>query len=176
MPPFAVNANRIDPYKNFKFRVKWDNRYVAGISKVSALKRTTEVVRHRDGGDPSTSHKSPGRTEFEAITLERGVTHDLEFERWANRVWDYQNAQANNADKEVSLANFRKNVTIDFFNEAGQKVISYHVYRCWVSEYQALPDLDGNANAVAIQHLKLENEGWDRDPTVLEPTEPAFDG
>ena len=176
MAEFTVNASRLDPYKNFKFRVKWDGAYVAGVSKVSALKRTTEVVKHRDGGDPSTSHKSPGRTEYEAITLERGVTHDLAFEQWANKVWDYQNAQAQNADQEVSLADFRKDVIIDFFNEAGQKVISYHVYRCWVSEYQALPDLDANANAVAIQHLKLENEGWWRDPAVVEPKEPTFSG
>jgi phage tail-like protein len=176
MPEFTVNATRVDPYKNFKFRVKWDGAYVAGVSKVSALKRTTEVVKHRDGGDPSTSHKSPGRTEYEAITLERGVTHDLAFQQWANKVWDYQNAQAQNADQEVSLADFRKDVIIDFFNEAGQKVISYHVYRCWVSEYQALPELDANANAVAIQHVKLENEGWDRDPAVVEPTEPSFAG
>lgn len=176
MPQFTVNATRVDPYKNFKFRVKWDNRYVAGISKVSAMKRTTEVVKHRDGGDPSSSRKSPGRTEFEAITLERGVTHDTDFERWANKVWDYQNAQANSSDKEVALKDFRKDVIIDVFNEAGQKVLSYHVFRCWVSEYQALPDLDANANAVAIQHLKLENEGWDRDVAVVEPTEPTFDG
>ena len=176
MAQFTVNATRVDPYKNFKFRVKWDGAYVAGVSKVSALKRTTEVVKHRDGGDPSTSHKSPGRTEYEAITLERGVTHDLAFEQWANKVWDYQNAQAQNADQEVSLADFRKDVIIDFFNEAGQKVISYHVYRCWVSEYQALPDLDANANAVAIQHIKIENEGWDRDSAVVEPTEPCFPG
>jgi len=176
MPEFTVNATRLDPYKNFKFRVKWDGAYVAGMSKVSAIKRTTEVVKHRDGGDPSTSHKSPGRTEYEAITLERGVTHDVAFEQWANKVWDYQNAQAQNADQEVSLADFRKDVIIDFFNEAGQKVISYHVYRCWVSEYQALPDLDANANAVAIQHIKLENEGWDRDSAVVEPKEPSFPG
>ena len=104
------------------------------------------------------------------------MTHDLAFEQWANKVWDYQNAQAQNADQEVSLTDFRKDVIIDFFNEAGQKAISYHVYRCWVSEYQALPDLDANANAVAIQHIKLENEGWDRDPAVTEPTEPSFPG
>jgi phage tail-like protein len=176
MPEFTVNASRVDPYKNFKFRVKWDGAYVAGVSKVSPLKRTTEVVKHRDGGDPSTSHKSPGRTEYEAITLERGVTFDLAFEQWANKVWDYQNAQAQNAQQEVSLKDFRKDIIIDFFNEAGQKVISYHVYRCWVSEYQALPDLDANANAVAIQHIKLENEGWDRDPAVVEVAEPSFDG
>ena len=176
MPQFTVNATRVDPYKNFKFRVKWDGAYVAGVSKVSALKRTTEVVEHRAGGDESTSHKSPGRNKFEAITLERGVTHDLAFEQWASKVWDYQNAQAQNADQEVSLADFRKDIIIDFFNEAGQKVISYHVYRCWVSEYQALPDLDANANAVAIQHIKLENEGWDRDLTVVEPKEPSFTG
>jgi phage tail-like protein len=176
MAQFTVNATRVDPYKNFKFRIKWDGAYVAGVSKVSVLKRTTEVVKHRDGGDPSTSHKSPGRTEYDPITLERGVTHDLAFEQWANKVWDYQNAQAQNADQEVSLADFRKDVIIDFFNEAGQKVISYHVYRCWVSEYQALPDLDANANAVAIQHIKLENEGWDRDPAVVEPKEPSFPG
>jgi phage tail-like protein len=177
MAEFTVNAQRVDPYKNFRFKVKLDDgTYVAGVSKVSVLKRTTEVVKHRDGGDPSTSHKSPGRTEYEAITLERGVTHDRAFEQWANKVWDYQNAQAAQAGNEVSLKDFRKNLIIEFFNEAGQKVIAYHVYRCWVSEYQALPELDANANAVAIQHIKLENEGWDRDPAVLEPQEPSFPG
>jgi len=176
MAQFTVNATRIDPYKNFKFRVKWDGAYVAGVSKVGVLKRTTEVVKHRDGGDFSSSRKSPGRNEYDPITLERGVTHDLAFEQWANKVWDYQNAQAQNADQEVSLADFRKDLIIDLFNEAGQKVISYHVYRCWVSEYQAFPELDANANVVAIQHITLENEGWSRDPAVLEPKEPSFTG
>ena len=157
-----------DPYKNFKFRVKWDGRYVAGISKVSPLKRTTEVVKHREGGDPSTSRKSPGRTEYEAVTMERGVTHDTEFEKWANKVWNF------GAKVEVSLKDFRKDIIIDFFNEAGQLAISYKVFRCWVSEFQALPDLDANANAVAIAHLKLENEGWERDLDTPEPTEPSF--
>jgi phage tail-like protein len=170
MAQFTVNPQRFDPYKNFKFRVKWDGKYVAGISKVSSLKKTSEVVEHREGGDPSTSHKSPGRTKFDAITLERGVTHDTEFEKWANKVWDL----GGGAGAEVSLADFRKDVIIDLFNEAGQKVISYKVYRCWVSEFQALPDLDANANAVAIQHIKLENEGWERDLDVVEPTEPSF--
>jgi phage tail-like protein len=167
---FTVNAQRFDPYKNFKFRLKWDGRYVAGISKCSALKRTTEVVKHREGGDPSTSRKSPGRNEFEAISLERGVTHDLEFERWANKVWAF----GAGLGAEVSLKDFRKDVIIEFYNEAGQLAIAYNVFRCWVSEYQALPDLDANANAVAIQHIKLENEGWERDTSVTEPTEPSF--
>jgi phage tail-like protein len=166
---FSVNPTRFDPYKNFKFRVKWDGRYVAGISKVSALKRTTEVVRHREGGDPSTSRKSPGRNEFDAITLERGVTHDPEFEAWANSVW-----RVGNLADEVSLKNFRKNLIIEMYNEAGQLVIAYQVFRAWVSEYQALPDLDANANAVAIQHIKLENEGWERDVQVVEPAETAL--
>jgi phage tail-like protein len=173
---FTVNAARLDPYKNFKFRVKWDGRYVAGVSKVSPLKRTTEVVKHRDGGDESSSRKSPGRTEFDAITLERGVTHDVEFERWANKVWDYSNAQAGPDQRvqEVSLADFRKDIFIDVFNEAGQKVLSYQIYRCWVSEYQSISDLDANANAVAIQHIKLENEGWIRDVSIVEPKEPTY--
>ena len=170
MAQFSVNAQRFDPYKNFKFRVKWDGRYVAGICKCSSLKRTTEVVEHREGGDPSTSRKSPGRTKFDPITLERGVTHDVEFEQWANKVWNF----GAGFGSEVSLADFRKDVILDFFNEAGQKVISYQLYRCWVSEYQALPDLDANANAVAIQTLKLENEGWDRDVAVTEPVEPTL--
>ena len=176
MAQFSVNATRIDPYKAFKFRVKWDGRYVAGVSKVGSLKRTTEVVKHRDGGDESSSRKSVGRTEFDAITLERGVTHDTEFEKWANKVWDYSNAQSapDSRDREVSLADFRKNIIIDVFNEAGQKVLSYQVYRCWVSEYQPLSDLDANANAVAIAHIKLENEGWIRDTSVVEPAEPTF--
>jgi phage tail-like protein len=170
MAEFTVNAQRFDPYKNFKFRVKWDGHYVAGISKISALRRTTEVVEHREGGDPSTWRKSPGRTQFDAITLERGVTHDLAFEQWANKVWNFGAGPG----AEVSLKDFRKDITIDMFNEAGQLVLSYKVFRCWVSEYQALPDLDANADAVAIQHIKLEHEGWERDTAVVEPAEPGF--
>ncbi|MDR6929360.1 phage tail protein [Pseudomonas sp. BE134] len=170
MAQFTVNARRFDPYKNFKFRVKWDGRYVAGISKVSALKRTTEVVEHREGGDPSTSRKSPGRSKYEPLTLERGVTHDIDFEQWANKIWNFGSGPG----AEMSLADFRKDVILDVFNEAGQKVLSYQLYRCWVSEYQALPDLDANANAVAIQIIKLEMEGWERDYAVVEPAEPRF--
>ncbi len=170
MAQFTVNATRFDPYKNFKFRLKWDGRYVAGISKVSPLKRTTEIVEHREGGDPSTPRKSPGRTMFEGITLERGVTHDVEFEQWANKIWNF----GSGLGAEVSLADFRKDVILDFYNEAGQLAISYQIFRCWVSEYQALPELDANANAVAIQMIKLENEGWERDFAVVEPAEVEF--
>jgi phage tail-like protein len=170
MAQFSVNPQRFDPYKNFKFRVKWDARFVAGVSKVSALKRSTEVIEHRDGGDPSTARKSPGRTKFEPITLERGVTHDVEFERWANKVWNF----GSGLGSEVSLADFRKDIIIEFYNEAGQLALAYKVFRCWASEFQALPDLDANANAVAIQTLKLENEGWERDTDVPEPAEPRF--
>ena len=170
MAQFSVNKERFDPYKNFKFRVKWDGKYVLGVSKVSALKRTTEVLKHREGGDPSSSRKMPGRTEYDAITLERGVTHDKEFEQWANKVWQYGVALG----QETSLKDFRKDIIIEVYNEAGQLAISYHVYRCWVSEFQAVPDFDANANAVAIQHIKLENEGWQRDESTQEPSEPSF--
>jgi len=167
---FTVNAERFDPYKNFKFRIKWGSDYVAGVSKISMLKRTTEVVKHREGGDPSSSRKSPGRTEYDAITIERGVTHDPEFERWANKVWNY----GSGLGKEVSLKDFRKDLTIEVYNEAGQPAIRYKVFRCWVSEFQAMSDLDANGNAVLIQHLKLETEGWERDYDLPEPTEGMF--
>lgn len=170
MAQFNVNTSRFDPYKNFKFRVKWDGRYVAGVSKVGGLKKSTEPVEHREGGDPSLSRKSPGRSKYESISLERGVTHDTEFEKWANKVWNY----GSGLGAEVSLKDFRKDVIIELMNEAGQVVIAYKVYRCWVSEFQALPDLDANANAVAIQSIKLENEGWERDYEVAEPSEPSF--
>jgi phage tail-like protein len=170
MAKFSVNTNRFDPYKNFKFRVKWDGKYVAGVSKVGALKRTTEVVEHREGGDPSSSRKSPGRTKYEAISLERGVTHDKEFEQWANKVWNY----GSGLGAEVSLKDFRKDLIIEMYNEAGQLAIAYKIYRCWVSEFQAQSDLDANANAVLIQSIKLENEGWERDYETAEPSEPAF--
>ncbi|MFZ4506488.1 MAG: phage tail protein [Fimbriimonas sp.] len=170
MAIFPVNVGRVDPYKNFKFLVKWNGITVAGVSKVSALKRTTEVVEHRNGGDPSTSHKSPGRTKYEAITLERGVTHDKEFEQWANKVWNLGAGRG----VEVSLKDFRRDLIIDLLNEAGQTVISYRVYRAWVSEFQAQADLDANANATLIQSLKIEHEGWERDYDVVEPSEPTF--
>ena len=169
MAEFPVNPTRFDPYKNFKFRLKWDGRYVAGISHVSALTRTTQVIEHREGGDPSTSRKSPGQTDFAPITLERGLTQDHEFEAWANKVWQFGAALGS----EVSLTNFRKDIYLEFYNEAGQLVLAYKIFRCWVSEYTALPDLDANANAVAIEHIKLENEGWERDTSVTEPKEPS---
>jgi phage tail-like protein len=170
MAIFPANPSRLDAYKNFKFRVKWDGKYVAGISKVSPLRRSTEVIRFREGGDPSTSHKSPGRTEYEAITLERGVTYDMEFEQWAAKVWNF----GAGLGSEVSLADFRKDIVLELYNEAGQKVFGYNIYRCWVSEYQALPDLDANRSAIAIQLIVLQNEGWERDVSVTEPKEPSF--
>jgi phage tail-like protein len=170
MVQFSVNAKRFDPYKNFKFRVRWDGRYVAGVSKVSALSRSTEVVEHREGGDPSSVRKSPGQVKYEPITLERGVTHDPEFERWANKVWSF----GAGLSAEVSLRDFRKDIIIELYNEAGQLALAYKVYRCWVSDFQALPELDASGNAIAIQTLKLENEGWERDYEVTEPEEPAL--
>jgi len=170
MAEFSVNPQRFDPYKNFKFRVRWDGKFVAGISKVGALKRTTEVVEHRVGGDPSSGRKSPGRSKFEPIMLERGVTHDPEFEVWAGKVWSF----GAGLGAESALADFRKDIIIEMYNEAGQLALAYQVFRCWVSEFQALPELDANANAVAIQSIKLENEGWSRDVEVQEPAEPSF--
>src|SRR3954452_24488855 len=172
MAQFSVNAQRFDRYKNFKFRIKFEGSTapVAGISKVTSLKRTTDVVKHREGGDPSSSRKSPGRSEFEAVTLSRGVTHDVDFEQWANKVWNYGSGLGG----ETSLKDFRKDIIVEVYNEAGQLALAYKVYRCWVSEYQSLPDLDANANAVAIQHIKLENEGIERDYEVPEPAEPSF--
>lgn len=169
--PFTVNADRRDPYRTYKFRLRLpDGKYVAGLSKVSALKRSTEVVKHREGGDPSTSRKAPGQTEYEAITLERGVTHDATFEQWANKVWNY----GSGLGAEVSLKDFRKDLVLEIYNEAGQLVIAYKLYRCWPSEFTAFPDLDASSSAIAIQSLKLENEGWERDYDVPEPAEPSF--
>ena len=170
MAQFSVNPTRFDPYKSFMFRVKWDGQYVAGLSKMSALKRSTEPVVHRVGGDPSFERKSPGKSTYDAVTLERGVTHDPEFEKWANKVWNF----GSGLGAEVSLKDFRKDIIIEVYNEAGQLALAYKVYRCWVSEYQAQADLDANANAVLIQNIKLENEGWERDFEVPEPAEPTF--
>ena len=170
MAEFTVNPQRVDPYKNFKFRVKWDGRYVAGISAVSALRRTTEVLEFREGGRPNTVHKSPGLTRYDPITLERGVTHDPEFERWANKVWNLGSGMG----AESSLKDFRKDITIELYNEAGQLVLAFRVFRCWVSEYVALPALDANNDEVAIQQITLVHEGWERDASVPEPAEPSY--
>ncbi|ODS35774.1 MAG: phage tail protein [Candidatus Altiarchaeales archaeon WOR_SM1_79] len=170
MAQFTVNPNRFDPYKQFKFRVKWDGRYVAGISMVSGLRRTTEVVIHREGGDPSSSRKSPGQTTYEPIVLIRGRTHDEAFEKWANKVWKF----GAGAGAEASLKDFRKDIIIDLFNEAGQKVMSFKVYRCWPSEYVALGELDANDTCTAFESITLQHEGWERDTDVKEPNEPSF--
>jgi phage tail-like protein len=162
MPKFTVNTTRFDPYLGFKFKLKWDGQYVAGLNKCSALKRTTEVVTWYEGGDPSGPHLSPGKSKHDAVTLEAGVTQDRTFEEWANKVNNFQGEAA------MSLATFRKDITIEVYNLQGQKVLAYNVFRCWVSEYQALPQLDAGGNAVMIATLKLENEGWVRDTSVTE--------
>jgi phage tail-like protein len=169
MAQFVVNAQRFDPYKSFRFRIKWDGRYVAGVSKISALKRTTEVVEHREGGDPTSMRKSPGQTKYEPLTLERGVTHDLEFDAWAGLVWKVNSGRT----PSIALAGFRKDVILELYNEAGQVAIGYKIFRAWVSEYSALPELDASANAVAIQSIILQHEGFERDSDVVEPTEPT---
>ncbi len=168
----AATKKRTDPYLNFKFRVKWNNKYVAGVNKVTALTKTTEVVSFREGGSPGGSVKIPGQTDYGPITLERGLTFDVDFEQWANKIWYYPNTSK--LGKEVSLKDFRQNIIIELYNEAGQKVMGYNVYECWPSEYTAMPELDGTGNAVAIQSLTLQNEGWTRDVTIKEPTAPSF--
>jgi phage tail-like protein len=162
---FPVNTHRFDPYKNFKFRLKFGTEVVAGVSKISALKRTTEVVSHREGGDNSTPRHQPGSSKFEAITVERGITHAPEFEEWAKLVYSYD------GDRETSLLNFRRDIRIELMNLQGVVVRAYNVHRCWVSEYTALPELDANANAVAFESIVIQNEGFERDESVVEVPE-----
>lgn len=162
---FVTNAHRTDPYKAFKFRVLWDQNVVMGVSKVSALKRTTEVVTHRDGGDNSSDRKSPGRTSYEAVTMERGITHDREFEAWANKV------HPTAGDASMDLVGYKKNLTLEVLNERGHVAMRYALLNCWVSEFTSVPDLDANANAVAIESIKIEMEGWERDVETKEPDE-----
>lgn len=169
MAQFPVNPYRHDPYKSFKFRVKWDGRYVAGVSYLSSLHRTTAVVNYREGGDPSRVRKSPGQTGFDPLVLRRGVTHDAEFEDWADLVWRL----GATAGHEVSLKDFRRDVIVELLNEAGQVVKAYRVYRCWPSQYRALSDLDAAGDEVVYEELVLEHEGWERDPEVTEPVEPG---
>jgi phage tail-like protein len=170
MPSVSSTSQSPDPYLNFKFRIKWQGKYVAGLSKCSALKRSTEATPFREGGDPSTNRILPGQTKFEPITLERGMTQDLEFETWVSQVWNYRAGQG----MESSLANFRRNITLEFYNAAGQLVYAYNIYNCWPSEYTAMPELDSSSNAVAIQTLVLQNKGWERDASVKVPPPPSY--
>ncbi len=164
MPQFSVNVHRLDPYKNFKFRVKWDNLYVAGLSKMSAIKRSTEVIEWREAGGPSIVRKLPGRTKFEPVTLESGLTHDVQFVQWADLVNSPQ------GDAAMSLKNYRKEVTVEVLNLQATKVMEFTLHRAWVAEFQAVPEMDANANAVAIQTVKFEYEGFTME-AVAEPAE-----
>lgn len=165
MAQFAINTTRTDPYKNFKFQIVWEGRVVAGMSKVSSLKRTTQVVSHREGGDVSTPRHSPGATSFEAITFERGITFDPDFEAWANLVY------STDGDAAVSLKNYKRDIIVNVLNLQGVVVRSYRVFRCWVSEYTAQGELDSNANAILMESIVVQNEGWERDPDVVEVAE-----
>lgn len=173
MAQFPKNPQRLTPYSNFRFKIMWDNQFVAGVSKISALTRSTEVMRHRDGGDPSVIHLAPGQTSYGPITLERGVSYDPTFEQWANKVFDLSNSQSA-AGQNTSLGDFRKQLSIQVFNEAGQKVVAFNVYNAWVSEYSGSSELDGNGNAFVMESMTIQHEGWERDDTVTEVAEPTF--
>ncbi len=165
-PMFPVNAHRYDPYRTFMFQVVIDGRPVAGLKKMSVLKKSTEAVKWRSAGDPAHERVMPGGTSYEPVTLEQGLTHDPVFENWANLV---NNIQGNAA---MSLLNYRKDIVINVLNLQGVIAISYKLYRAWVSEFQALPEFDaGTMNAVGIQTITLQHEGWERDASVTEPTE-----
>ena len=165
-PMFPANAHRFDPYRTFKFQVVIDGAVVAGLQKMSALKKTTEPVQWRDAGSPSFQRTMPGGTKYEPVTLEQGLTHDKVFEDWANMVNNFD------GDVAMSLKDYRKNITVNVLNLQGTVAISYQLYRAWVSDFQALPDLDSNAmNTVGIQTVTLQHEGWQRDQAVAEPTE-----
>lgn len=156
------------PYANYRFRVKWDNTYVLGVSKVSGLSRATQVISHREGGDPSPIHLAPGQTEYSPITMERGVSYDVTFQQWANKVFDWTNSGGANPGQNTSLLDFRKDLTIEVWNEAGMKVVAYNVHRAWVSEFHAMSDLDGVGNALVVESIVIQNEGWERDEIVRE--------
>ena len=162
---FPANAHRHDPYRNFKFQILIDGQPVAGLTKVSALHKKTEVIEWREGGNPASSRKLPGRTEYAPITLEQGVSHDPVFEQWANLVNNLD------GDSAMSLKNFRKDIVLNLINLQGSVSKSYVIRRCWVSEYSALPDLDANESVVAIEKIVIQNEGWERDEAASEPTE-----
>lgn len=170
--PVNVASKLIDPYLNFKFIVNIAGKPVAGVSKVGGLTKTTQVVTHREGGAPQGSRKIPGQTEYGALSLERGLTVDVAFEQWANKIWYYPNT--GKLGQEVSLADFRKDINIVLYNTAGQAVMSYYVFNCWPSEYHAVPELDSGGNAVAIESLTLQNEGWTRDDSLKPPALPSF--
>ncbi|MCC4800617.1 phage tail protein [Enterovibrio norvegicus] len=170
MSQLNVNGQRIVPYPGYKFIVKeMGGDVLAAVQKVSGLSRSVEVLEYREGGDPSHTRKSPGQAKFEAITLERGVTENLQFEQWANKVWRI----GTDLGGEVSLADFRKTLILDVLNEAGQKVMSYTIHACWISDYKAIPALDASSSAFMIQSVKLENEGWERNDVSV-PKEPSF--
>ncbi len=167
MAGFTVNAHRFDPYKNFKFRVKWDGRYILGIDRITGLRRETGVVLHREGSDPSSVRRMPGITQYEPIILERGRTHDTAFEAWADLVFNL----GAGAGAEMSLRNFRKDIEISLLNESGQVVMTFRIYRCWPSVYEPLANLDGSGEDIMRERLVLQYEGWERDTDTVEPAE-----
>ncbi|MDS9470140.1 phage tail protein [Paracoccus sp. MBLB3053] len=171
MTQLNTAGQRVMPYAGYKFRIKEiGGDYMFAVNKVSALSRSVEVMEYREGGDPSLMRKSPGQAKYEAITLERGVTNNTQWEEWANKVWTYGAGLGG----EVSLADFRKDLQLEIMNEAGQIVLVYKIYRCWVSEWRAFPDADAGSSSFAIQSVKLENEGWERDDQVEVPAEPRL--
>ena len=164
---FVVNANRFDPYKNFKFRVLLEGRIVMGVSKVGALKRSTEVVNYRSGGGNTYDFKSPGRTKYEAVTMERGLTHDPDFEEWAAAVHTF------GSDASTDLRNYKKALTVEMMNLRNQPAVRYFLHDCWPSSYTAMADLSASENAVLIENLTLSVGGWERDFDLAEPDESA---
>lgn len=166
MSDFIGGALEVSHYKNHNFKVRFEGRHVAGISRISALRRTTEVIESREGAEPGGVTKSPGLTRCDPIVLERGVSHDPAFEQWASKIWS--------PDGHGPPANFRRDLEIELVNKNGDALWRFRVHRCWVSEFQALPGLDSTNGSILLEHVTLQNEGWERDTTVQEPFDPSM--
>jgi phage tail-like protein len=156
----TATALTYDPYRKFKFLVKWNNAVVMAVHKVSSITKSIDPIDWRTGGDSNFSAKVPGLTKWEPITLERGLSADTAFQEWMVLVNKYTKAGLG-ADEAVHA--FRKNLNIEMYSLQNELVMTINVYNAWPSKL-TIADFDAKANELAIEHMELQNEGWDLTP------------
>jgi phage tail-like protein len=138
---------RVDPYKNFRFLLEIDGIVQGGFSECNGFGSNVEVIEYREGGEPVTVRKLPGKVSYPDITLKWGVTDSRE-------LYDWHLAAVNGQVQ-------RKNGSIVLQDDRGQEKVRWNFFSAWPSKYDG-PDFSAKGNDVAIDTLTVSCERVER--------------
>jgi phage tail-like protein len=142
-----ATGKRVDPYRNFNFRVEIDGITQAGFSECTGFELSTDPIEYREGGENTTVRKLPGLTKYANITLKWGLTDSKDLYNWYRDV--------------VNGKIQRKNGSIIVRDLDGSDKVRWNFTDGWPTKYNPA-DMNAKGNEVALETLEIAIEGIER--------------